>query len=415
MDLFYVLLVLLVATRAFGEVAERLGQPSLVGELIAGIALGTLVTQFPAQMNGLNGLSHNEVFVTVTELGMFFLMLYAGLEMQPHKVLQHSTGAVAVALGGMLVPLALGFGLGWLFIPESELRVAQCLFLGTSLAITAVPASVRILTDLGMLNSTLGQTIVSAAVFDDVFSLVLLTWLTGIIGASEMPGVGNLLMLLGNISLFFGITTVIGIFVFPWVGHFLTRFREHDIEMSALLIGALGFAVLAEMLGLHFIVGAFMAGLYFGKRTINLESYERVERSLSSMTFGFLAPIFFASIGFQLDFAPVTDTPIFLTALILCAFLGKILGAGAGARATGFGARDAAAIGVGMSPRGAVELVIAGIALQAGLFNVGGGVVDYLFSSVILMAVVTTVVSPIVLARAFERRLMQQPEVPVTS
>lgn len=401
MDLFYVLLVLLVVTRAFGEVAERLAQPALVGELIAGIALGAVVASFPGGFPNLSGLGDNEVFVTITDLGMFFLMLFAGLEMQPHKVFEHSAGSFIVAVGGMLVPLGLGIVLGWAFLPESALRPAQCLFIGTALAITAVPATVRILADLGQLNSSIGQTIVSAAVFDDILSLILLAWLTGIIGAAEPPGLFEFAVLSGKIVLFFAVTAVIGLFVFPWGGRFMHRLKVHELEMSAMLVGAFAFAVLAEMLSLHFIVGAFIAGLYFGQKTIDIGSYERVRRAISAMTFGFLAPIFFASIGFELDFAPIVQAPWFLTLLVLCAFVGKIVGAGSGARIFGFSFSESAAIGVGMSPRGAVELVIAGIALKAGLFASGTGVVTHVFSAVVLMSVITTVVSPIMLARVF--------------
>lgn len=403
MDLFYVLLILLVVTRAFGELAERIAQPALVGELIAGIALGAVVAGFPGVFPSLSGLGGNEVFVTITDLGMFFLMLYAGVEMQPHKVFERSGGSLAVALGGMLLPLGLGIALGWMFLPESALRPAQCLFLGTALAITAVPATVRILTDLGQLNSPVGQTIVSAAVFDDILSLMLLAWLTGVLGTAEPPGLVEFAMLTGKAILFFAATAVIGLFVFPWGGRFVHKLKMHELEMSAMLIAAFAFAVLAEMLSLHFIVGAFMAGLYFGRRTIDLESYERVRQTVSAMTFGFLAPIFFASIGFELEFLPLHEAPLFVFLLIVCAFVGKILGAGAGARLYGFSTPDSAAIGVGMSPRGAVELVIAGIALKAGLFSQGGGVVEHVFSAVILMSVVTTVVSPVILSHVFGR------------
>ncbi len=147
-----------------------------------------------------------------------------------------------------------------------------------------------------------------------------------------------------------------------------------------------------------------MAGLYFGRRTIDAESYERVKSNVSAMTFGFLAPIFFASIGFNLDLGALSGAPVFAGLLIACAFFGKIAGAGGAARAAGFSARDATAIGVGMSPRGAVELVIAGIALNAGLFDTVGPenrIVENLFSAVVVMAVVTTVLSPVILKRVF--------------
>lgn len=401
MDLFYVLLVLLVITRAFGELAVRLAQPALVGELIAGIALGAIVVGSPSTFPSLNGLSDNEVFTTVTDLGMFFLMLFAGLEMQPRKVFERSAASLVVALGGMIVPLGLGMALGWIFLPESPLRVAQCLFLGTALAITAVPATVRILTDLGQLDSRVGQTIVSAAVFDDVLSLLLLAWLTGMIDAGDPLSVAELALLFGKVLLFFLATAFLGLFVFPWGGRFMHHLKVHELELSAMLVAAFAFAVLAELLGLHFILGAFVAGLYFGRRTIDVKSYERVRSTISAMTFGFLAPIFFASIGFDLEFNSFTEVPGFIVLLILCAFVGKIGGAGVAARAFGFSRRDSAAIGVGMSPRGAVELVIAGIALKAGLFVGDSVVVAHLFSAVVIMAVVTTVVSPIILSRVF--------------
>jgi Kef-type K+ transport system membrane component KefB len=342
---------------------------------------------------------------------MFFLMLFAGIEMQPHKILRYSRGAFMVAVGGLLLPLALGVGLGYMFLPETPLQTAQSLFLGTALAITAVPATVRILMDLGQLDTAVGQTIVSAAVFDDIFSLLLLGLLTGLILYGEPPGVAELALLIGKVVLFFAITGFVGLYVFPWGGRFMHLLKAQELEISAILVGAFFFAVLAELLAMHFIVGAFMAGLYFGQKTINLKSYNRIKNAISAMTFGFLAPIFFAAIGFNLDFSVLTEAPLFVALLILVAFAGKVLGAGGAARIAGFSRRDAANIGVGMSPRGAVELVIAGIALKAGLFATANGeptIVNHLFSSVVMMAVVTTVLSPIILKRLFAKEAADQ-------
>jgi Kef-type K+ transport system membrane component KefB len=180
--------------------------------------------------------------------------------------------------------------------------------------------------------------------------------------------------------------------------------KTQELEMSAMLVAAFAFAVLAEALGLHFILGAFVAGLFFGRKTIDEESYDRVKSAISAMTFGFLAPIFFASIGFNLHLGAVFGAPVFLATLLLVAFFGKVVGAGGAARAFGFTARESITIGIGMSPRGAVELVIAGIALKAGLFATGdtaSPIVENLFSAVVIMAVVTTVISPIILRRTF--------------
>ena len=409
MDLFYVLLILLVATRAFGELAERLGQPSPVGELFAGITLGSVVATYPNAFPDMVGLEDNRVFESLTNLGMFFLMLFAGVEMQPHKILRHSAGALIVAIGGMVLPLALGVGLGYMLLPETPLKAAQSLFLGTALAITAVPATVRILMDLGQLDTPVGQTIVSAAVFDDIFSLLLLALLTGLILFGVVPSIADIVFLAGKVALFFAFTGFVGLYVFPWGGRFMHLLKAQELEISAVLVGAFFFAVLADLLDMHFIVGAFVAGLYFGQKTIDLKSYNRIKNAISAMTFGFLAPIFFAAIGFNLNFSALTEAPVFVTLLILTAFLGKIIGAGGAARLFGFSRRDAVNIGVGMSPRGAVELVIAGIALKAGLFVTGDGeptIVNHLFSSVVMMAVVTTVLSPLILKRSFAQKTL---------
>ena len=404
MDLFYVLLVLLVVTRAFGELAERLGQPSLVGELVAGITVGSIVTRFPAIFPDLVGLPDNPVFASLTDLGMFFLMVFAGIEMQPHKIMRYSGSASVVAVGGMLLPLGLGIALGVYFLPDTDLKLAQSLFIGTALAVTAVPATVRVLMDLGQLDTPVGQIIVSAAVFDDIFSLLLLAFLTGLMLFGEPPGLYEVGFLVANVIVFFAVTAVIGIYVFPWGGRFMHIFKAQELEVSAVLVGAFFFAVLAELLSMHFIVGAFLGGLYFGKRTINEQCYDRVRESASAMTFGFLAPIFFASIGLHLDLSALTEAPLFVVLMIVTAFFGKIVGAGGAARLFGMETRDALNIGVGMSPRGAVELVIAGLALKAGLFEPVDGettTVQHIFSAVVIMAVVTTVLSPIILKLTF--------------
>lgn len=400
MDIFYVLLVLLVATRSFGEFAVRVGQPALVGELISGIFLGALVVWRSDLFPDLAVLGDSKVFQALIDLGMFFIMLYAGIEMQPHKIMRYSAGAFVTALGGMALPLFLGLVLGLFFLPETPWKGAQSLFLGVALAITAVPATVRILMDIKRLNTRSGQIIVSAAVFDDILSLLLLAWLTGLIGAGEAPGVSDMVWLTGKIILFFAVTIAIGRFAFPWGGHLLRHVKEKELDFSVLLIAAFGFAVLAEALDLHFILGAFVAGVFFGQKTIDKATYENVRSKVSAMTFGFLAPLFFASVGLNLDPKAITEIPVFLIVFLIIAFVGKFVGAGAAAYVFGLDKREAAAVGVGMSARGAVELVIADIALRAGLFDGAGSddpVIKYIFSAVVIMAVVTTLVTPILL------------------
>lgn len=407
MELLYVLLVLLVVTRACGELAERLQQPALVGELIAGIVLGVVVARFSASFPVLTDLPDNEVFTAITDLGIFFLMLFAGIELQPRQLVESSRGAILVAAGGFLLPLAAGFALAWAFLPASELKLAQALFVGTALAITAVPVAIKILVDLGQLSSTTGRMIVSAALFDDIMSLVLLAVLLGIIRTGDVPGLWEIARLGLNIVLFFGITGGIGALVIPRVGHLLGRARVAEFELSALLATALAYAYLAEILGLHFILGAFVAGLFFTRTTIDEAVFEGVKSKVSGITSGFLAPIFFASIGLHLEFGAVREIPLFLGLLIAVAFAGKLIGAGLAARLLGMDWRHATAIGTAMSGRGAVELIIADIALRGGVFSMPDPpppVVANLFSAVVIVAVVTTLVTPMVLRRVLGPR-----------
>lgn len=401
METLYVLLVLLVLTRAFGEIAVRLRQPMLVGELIAGVLLGVLVRHFSGTFPVLSGLTENEVFLAITDLGIFFLMLLGGLEMQPREVAEGKGGSVLVAVSAMTLPLAAGFGIAWAFLPESDFKVAQAVFVGVGLAVTAVPVAIRVLIDLDQLQSRLGRVVVAAAVIDDILSLILLAVLTALIRTGELPAAGSLVLLVGKVTLFFIVLVVVGRYVLPPVGRRLARIiRIDELEFSFLVAVALGFAVLAEALGMHFILGAFGAGLFFSQRTIGEEVHTDVRNKVSAITTGFLAPIFFASIGLHLEPSAAAAIPGFLALLILIAFASKFIGAALPARLYGFTNRQAAAIGVAMSARGAVELILADIALRAGLFtepDPAPPAVEHLFSAIVMVAIVTTVAVPIAL------------------
>ncbi len=398
MELLYILLVILVVTRACGEFAVRINQPALVGELIGGVILGIVAHQFDASLPVLAELDSNEVFLAITDLGVFFLMLLAGLEMHPRDLAKASGGAFVVAVAGFLVPLAVGCALGWFYLPASEWKPAQVLFIGTALAITAIPLAVKVLLDMGQLETRAGRVIVSAAIFDDVFGLLLLAVLTALLETGELPGASGFLFLAGRIVLFFGITTVLGLRVLPFVARRLKKFWVEELEFSALLAVALVFCVLAEWLGLHFILGAFVAGLFFTGRALGSSLYDDVSRKISAITTGFLAPVFFASIGLHLEVSALVEIPVFVVVLCVLALLSKFVGAGLAAKFVGLTRSDAAGVGVAMSARGAVELIIADIALQAGLFDKPAPrppIVAHLFSAVVIMAIATSVLMPL--------------------
>jgi len=400
------MLILLVSAKLFSEIARRINIPPLAGELLAGIILGVIFNNWSGTFPELSHLHDNEVFVAITEFGMFFLMLYAGVELNYNSLKKASGKAIWVAVGGMIVPLALGMGLGWISLPTSELKTAQLFFIGVALAITAVPIAIKALMDMNLLNSKEGQTIVSAAVIDDVISLVLLALLTAFLKTGEMPGWQGVAILMGKIGLFFLITIATGLYVLPYLLSIVSkRINIEESEVSFLLIVAFSFSVLAEALDLHFILGAFIAGLFFTKRKIKKSVYADVKNKIGGINSGFLAPIFFASIGLSLDLSAIINTPVFVIALIAIASVGKIFGAGVPAKLSGLSTRKSFFIGNAMNARGAVELIIADIALRAGLFEVPADsqLVQNLFSTVVIMAIVTTLITPIILKRIGEK------------
>lgn len=407
MELLYVILVILFVTRIAGEIATRAGQPAMTGELVAGVLLGIVVHRYEGVFPVLSELSANEVFAAITDLAVFFIMLATGIEMRPSDLTKGSGRSLFVAAGGMALPLALGIGLGYMYLPESEYRLPQAVFLGTALAVTAVPVTAKVLMDLNMLESRAGKLILSAAIFDDVLSLLLLAVLTALINTGQAPDAMGLLWLVGKIALFFGITTVCGLYVFPLLYKMIRRWWIEELEFSALLIVALAFAVLAEYLHLHFILGAFVAGLFFSRRHMETRIHDDVQNKINGLSSGFLAPLFFASIGLHLELSAIQSAPVFVGILIVIAFLGKLIGAGIPTRISGMSWNDSAVVGSGMSARGAVELVIADIALRAGLFSKpedDPGIVESLFSAVVIMAVVTTLVAPFMMKIFLKRK-----------
>ncbi len=407
-DILYLILVLLVVTRVFAELAERVHVPAIVGELMSGVGLGLVLKSFHDQAPVLWSATQSETYVSIVDLGMFFLMLLAGIRMEPLDFARTSKSAIFVALGGMAVPVAAGLALGAVVLPESPMKLVQSLFLGVALAITAVPVAVRIFLDVGLLESRVGKTVIAAALWDDLISLFLLSLL---IAAMSSGGLGGFtgteaLHLLGKVALFFAVTIPVGLLVFPLVGRYFRYLRFPEVDFSMLLIAALAYATFAERMDMHFIIGAFLAGMFFHPKVVDPEIYERVEEQMSGITRGFLAPIFFVSVGLHLDFSALASTPVFVIVLVTIAVLSKLVGAGLPAYWVGMSKPEAMMVGVGMSGRGAVELIVAGVALQAGLFlhpSPPPPIVSSLYSSIVIMALVTTGLTPLLLRRLVGR------------
>ena len=392
-----VLVVLLVA-RIFGRLAVACHLSSSIGEILAGVVLALVLVSLPIELPLLAGLKGSEAVELIGEVGIFLLLLLTGIEMEPNEIAEHSREAVLVACGGMLLPLALGCLLGWAVLPPSELKQGQVLILGIGLSISAIPVAAKVFMELGLLHQAVGEIVIAAAVIDDILGLVLLAIASPLILQGDLPDLIALSLLLGAVGVFFGVAIGLGLYVYGPLWRWLHVRHGEAMSLTALLVFALALGALAELLGLHFVLGPFVAGLFFEKARVGEDAYERVKTVVGTVTSAVAAPVFFAWIGLQLDLEAFTTVPGFLAALIALALLGKLIGAGLPAYWCGLGPRHALAIGIGLSGRGAVELVIASIAQKSGLFLVGNGahpIVGNLFSALVITAVATTLVVPI--------------------
>ncbi|HJU05965.1 MAG TPA: cation:proton antiporter [Nitrospiraceae bacterium] len=395
MPLIESILLLLVVSRIAGEIAEHYGQPAMLGEIAAGVILGPSM---------LNYIQVTPEIRTIAELGVLLLVFHAGLEMDPHKLAKAFQGkGVWVGIMAFLTPLGMGAILGIAF-GFDHLRV---IFLSLCIAITALPVSVRILMDLGKLRTDVGEKIIAAAVMNDVASLlvlgVVLELQTGDSGWQRVLAVAS--WSLTKTVLFMAAIIVAARLIryssgrIPvsrkLLGLLLLRLKGKEPMFAIVLLFVLGFAAVSDLIGLHFIVGAFFGAMILGHDAVGRANYEAVERIASSITMGFLGPIFFAVIGLEFHMASLTQWPL-VVSILAAAFGGKLLGGYWGGRLAGLSQAESWALGCGVNGRGIMELVIANVAL----FN--GFITQDLFSMLVLMGTVTTLVTPFLLGRAFQ-------------
>lgn len=393
--LFFILLILIFA-RFAGELMERVGQMAILGELLAGITLGVLIAYGP--FSQFAGLVEDEAFKAIADLGMFFLMLMAGMEMDVKGLIKASKTGIMVALGGMVIPLSLGYILGQVFLPESEYKFVQSFLLGVVLSITAIPVLSRVLMELRQLHTKLGHTIMNAAITDDILGFILLSVLVSLTVEGGTPAPGDFGFLIAKVVGFFVLVLGIGQFLMPSLGRILHQLKTKEAKFCTALMIALALGVAADYSGIHFIMGALVAGMFLREGIFGAEVVADIEDKISGITLGFLAPIFFVSIGLHVDLSALGTAPLFTLTLLATAIVGKVIGCGLPARLAGFCTRESLAIGIGMNGRGAVEIIVASVALEAGLFAhpvPTPPLVTAIFSSIVIMAIVTTAIVPI--------------------
>jgi Kef-type K+ transport system membrane component KefB len=393
--------VLLLAAKAGGLVAERFGQPGVLGELLAGIGLGS-VLPFVFGGHGLAFVREQPALHVLAEIGVLILLFDVGLETDLRAFARVGVSSALVAVIGVVVPFALGWGTAAWLLPDRPALVH--VFIGASLTATSVGITARVLKDLGVSRSREAQTVLGAAIIDDVLGLIVLAVVSGIAGAgggAAGGGAGTLaVVILLKATVFLAAAVVAGhVLAGPIVG-LVGRTGQHGLILAVGVALCFTLAFVAEGIGLAAIVGAFAAGVMldpYGAGVRAREDEETLAELLHPLSTLFV-PLFFVLMGIQVDVASLLSAEVLGLGLVLvvAAVAGK-LACAAGVTTPGIGRL---AVAVGMVPRGEVGLIFAGIGAT---LTIGGEPLlsQGLYSALVLMVVVTTLVTPIGLRRVF--------------
>jgi len=399
--------VIVVVARAGGELAIRLGIPEVVGELTFGIALGpslfgaiwprAFAALFPA-----DPVSRMPLEV-LGWIGVIFLVTLSGWETRL-GVIRRSGRAVAWGwVGGFLLPFALGFGLGSIvpasLIPPEVSRPVFALFLGTAMSISAIPVIARILIDLDMVGSRVGMVILSTSVADDTVGWIVLAIVTGLVTERHVDGSTVGTALIGT-ALFVLLAFTVGQWLVRWMVRFAGERLRAPFARTTVMLGiVLTCAAITQAIHVHLVLGAFVGAILV---TRSRGKYEAGVEALRHTGMALFVPFFFGFTGIKVDVTTITGVAIpVAAAAIALACAGKLIGGAVGSRLGGLSWEEAWAVGAGRNARGAMELVIAAIGLEIGVLTVP------MYSTIVLIAVITTLMAGPMLSRYKARNLDQ--------
>ena len=404
MEIIFTILFILAVVWGVGLLFEKFGQPLILGELLAGLVIGPSILGIVGETGVKEGHIGNPIFEwtsaelgILATLGMFFLMFYAGLITDPKKLGKRVKTFFGVGIAGTLMPLLFGGLVTWFFTHNFWIA----LIVGLAISGTSLVTKVRILGDLGILKSKVGYTMMGGAMVDNIFTFIILAVVikaitVGIVGPLDV------VYTVALVVAFFGIALFIGYRVYPLVGKFFVHPGARGFTF-ALVMGLL-IAGIGQVMGLHFIIGAYLAGLFVREEFVG-GAFRDLNRRFQTLSHGFLGPIFIVSVAFHVSFGVFETHTLFLIALIIAAIAGKVIGAGGGAYLTGLRKREALTIGIGMNGRGTVELILAmvivGVASKIGISSAEA---DIYVSLLVFTAFVTTFITPIGLKYMLRKR-----------
>lgn len=381
------LAILLLAAKAAGYLSTKLGQPSVLGELLIGVILGpSLLSIFNLSFLEYEELPH---FIDdFAEIGVLLLMFIAGLELHISDLTKNKGASAYAGTLGVLVPVLLGFLIGEFFAMDTE----QSIFLGLTLGATSVSISAQTLIELKVLRSRVGFGLLGAAVFDDMLVILLLSGFIALhLGGSAL----EIIIVLVKMIVFLSLSMAFGIWILPKISRKVQSLPIAQGSITLAIVIMLVYGISAELLGgMAAITGAFIAGLMFART----KEKNEIERGLRSLSYGLFVPIFFINIGLHVDVRGMNISTLWVLLMItIAAIVGKIFGAGLGAKLGKFSWLESLQLGIGMMSRGEVGLIVATVGLQENLLN------PDLYSSIVGMVLITTLITPPLLRASFAK------------
>ncbi len=382
--------IVILAAKLGGYVSNRLGQPAVLGELLAGLILGPTVLDLLHWSIFAEGGHLGESITLMAELGVIMLMLLAGLELHLSELLGAGRVSAIAGVLGVVLPLGLGIGVAMLF----GVAFAEALFIGLTLSATSVSISAQTLLELRVLRSRVGLTLLGAAVFDDILVILILS--ISLVLVSGVGGFASIVLTVLKMVGYLVGASLLGFFVLPRLISYVSRMNISQGKLAFVLVVCLLYSWAAEVLGgVAAITGAFLVGLFLARTPFK----EDVEEGIAAMAYAFFVPIFFVNIGLEVDLAAISGNGWILAIVItVVAVLSKILGSGGGAKLAGFTNLESLQLGIGMVSRGEVGLIVAAFALTEGLISSAN------FSIVVFMVIIATVLTPPMLRASFAKR-----------
>jgi Kef-type K+ transport system membrane component KefB/nucleotide-binding universal stress UspA family protein len=405
------IVLLLVCGRLLGELMQRIGQPAVMGQLIAGILLGPSVlgALWPDLQHAIfpPGREQKAMLDAVSQLGILMLLLLTGMETDLSVVRRAKRAAISVSLAGISIPFVCGVVLGqflpdWM-LPDPERRLVTSLFLGTALSISSVKIVAMVVREMNFMRRTVGQVIVSAAIIDDTIGWIIIAVTFGLAhrGGLDLGGIAQ--SVLGT-AIFLVVSFTVGRrIVFRLIRWANDNFVSEVPVITTIIVITGAMALITDAIGVHSVLGAFVAGMLVGQSPILTR---HIDEQLRGLIVALFMPVFFGLAGLSANLAILENPSLLLLSVgfIAIASLGKFCGAFIGAALGGLNRHEALALACGMNARGSTEVIVATIGLSMGALG------QDLYTMIVAMAVITTMAMPPTLRWALARLPMDEEE-----